>query len=127
MDKMDELNSLISDEQKDSLGAPRVLRATDPDVFSDPESARVRARQLGCIGIRRYNNRQGGESWMPCSNESDFRKHNGIGPSGRRFRRQQLEQDVREIIGRSRKKEDLVEEITEKAASPKTPTTQSRN
>lgn len=119
MDKMDELNSLISDEQKDSLGAPRVLRTTDPDVFSDPESARVRARQLGCIGIRRYNNRQGGESWMPCSNESDFRKHNGMGPSGRRFRRQQLEQDVREIIGRSRKKEDLVEEITEKSSKSK--------
>jgi DNA-binding CsgD family transcriptional regulator/8-oxo-dGTP pyrophosphatase MutT (NUDIX family)/predicted ABC-type ATPase len=119
MDEMDELNSLTADEQKDSLGAPRVLRTTDPDVFSDPESARVRARQLGCIGIRRYNNRQGGESWMPCSNESDFRKYNGTGPSGRRFRRQQLERDVREIIGRSRKKEESVEEIVEKSSKSK--------
>jgi 8-oxo-dGTP pyrophosphatase MutT (NUDIX family)/DNA-binding CsgD family transcriptional regulator/predicted ABC-type ATPase len=119
MDEMDELNSPIADEQKDSLGAPRVLRTTDPDVFSDPESARVRARQLGCIGIRRYNNRQGGESWMPCSNESDYRKYNGMGPSGRRFRRQQLERDVREIIGRSRKKEDVTEEIFEKSGKSK--------
>lgn len=119
MDKMDELNSLIADEQKDSLGAPRVLRTTDPDVFSDPESARVRARQLGCIGIRRYNNRQGGESWMPCSNESDFRKYNGMGPSGRRFRRQQLERDVREIIGGNRKKEDFTEEVAEKSSQSK--------
>ena len=116
---MDDSQITLEDENKDVLGGPRTVRTTDPDVFSDPESARVRARQLGCIGIRRYNNRQGGESWMPCSNESDFRKYNNIGPSGRRFRRQQLEQDLREIIGRSRKKEDLVEEITEKSSKSK--------
>ena len=116
---MDDSQITLEDENKDILGGARTVRTSDPDVFSDPESARVRARQLGCIGIRRYNNRQGGESWMPCSNESDFRKHNNIGPSGRRFRRQQLEQDVREIIGRNRKKEDPVEEITEKSSKSK--------
>jgi 8-oxo-dGTP pyrophosphatase MutT (NUDIX family)/DNA-binding NarL/FixJ family response regulator len=119
MEIMDDSQITLEDENKDILGGARTVRTSDPDVFSDPESARVRARQLGCIGIRRYNNRQGGESWMPCSNESDFRKHNNIGPSGRRFRRQQLEQDVREIIGRNRKKEDPVEEITEKSSKSK--------
>ncbi|NDE04720.1 MAG: hypothetical protein EB003_08745, partial [Flavobacteriia bacterium] len=89
-------------ETKDILGGPRRVRTTDPDVFSDPESARIAARNLGCIGIRRYLNRSGGESWMPCNNESDFRKYRGVGVSGRRFRRQQLEREVRQITGRGK-------------------------
>lgn len=89
-------------ETKDILGGPRRVRITDPDVFSDPESARIAARNLGCIGIRRYLNRSGGESWMPCNNESDFRKYRGVGVSGRRFRRQQLEREVRQITGRGK-------------------------
>ena len=121
MEIMDDSQITLEDENKDILGGARTVRASDPDVFSDPESARIRSRQLGCIGIRRYNNRQGGESWMPCTNESDFRKRNGIGPSGRRFRRQQLEQDLREIIGRNHKKEDGVEEIIEKSSKSKEP------
>lgn len=78
---------------------PRIVRSSDPDVYSNPDSARVRARQIGCIGIRRYNNRDGSVSWMPCTNESDYRRVSGFGPSGRRFRRQQLEREVRQIIG----------------------------
>lgn len=89
-------------DTKDILGGPRRVRTTDPDVFSDPDSARIAARNLGCIGIRRYLNRSGGESWMPCNNESDFRKYRGIGVSGRRFRRQQLEREVRQITGRGK-------------------------
>lgn len=97
---MDELNHETSEQSKAVLGAPRILRPSDPDVYDNPESARVRARQIGCIGIRRYNNRNGGVSWMPCTNESDYRRVSGFGHSGRRFRRQQLEREVREIIGR---------------------------
>ena len=94
---MDQFND--NSETKDILGGARVVRPSDPDTYSDPDSARVRARQLGCIGIRRYNNRNGGVSWMPCTNESDYRKYSGIGFSGRKYRRTQLEREVREIIG----------------------------
>jgi hypothetical protein len=104
MEIMDDSQITLEDEKKDILGGPRIVRASDPDVFSDPESARIRSRQIGCIGIRRYNNRDGKESWMPCTNESDFRKYTGQGVSGRRFRRQQLESDLRAINGRNKKK-----------------------
>ena len=32
---------------KDVIGGPRLVRTTDPDVFSDPDSARIAARNLG--------------------------------------------------------------------------------
>ena len=96
---MDEMNQDEIDNSKGALGAARILRPSDPDTFDNPESARVRARQIGCIGIRRYNNRDGGVSWMPCTNESDYRRVSGFGHSGRQFRRRQLEREVREIIG----------------------------
>lgn len=104
MEIMDDSQNTLEDEKKDILGGPRIVRSSDPDVFSDPDSARIRSRQIGCIGIRRYNNRDGKESWMPCTNESDFRKYTGQGVSGRRFRRQQLESDLRAINGRNKKK-----------------------
>lgn len=65
-----------------------VSRSTDPDVFSDPDSARVRARNLGCIGIRRYTARDGKTVWLPCSNGSDYNRAMNIrgdnSPRGRR-------------------------------------------
>ena len=96
---MDVSAELNNSNNKMAFG-PRIVRSSDPDVYSNPDSARVRARQIGCIGIRRYNNRDGSVSWMPCTNESDYRRVSGFGPSGRRFRRQQLEREVRQIIGR---------------------------
>lgn len=104
-------------EEKDILGGPRRVRTSDPDVFSNPDSARIAARKLGCIGIRRYLNRSGGESWMPCSNESDYRKYSGIGVSGRRFRRQQLEQDIRQITGRGKLAKKTLEDAVETKSS----------
>jgi DNA-binding CsgD family transcriptional regulator/ADP-ribose pyrophosphatase YjhB (NUDIX family)/predicted ABC-type ATPase len=95
---MDDSAEMQNIEEKVIFGA-RVVNPSDPDVFDNADSARVRARQIGCIGIRRYNNRNGTASWMPCTNESDYRRVSGIGHSGRRFRRQQLEREVREIIG----------------------------
>lgn len=65
-----------------------VSRSTDPDVFSNPDSARVRARNLGCIGIRRYTARDGKTVWLPCSNGSDYNRSMNIrgdnSPRGRR-------------------------------------------
>jgi hypothetical protein len=56
----------------------RVSRSTDPDTFSDPDSARIRARNIGCIGIRRYTARDGKLVWLPCSNVSDYNRVTGI-------------------------------------------------
>jgi hypothetical protein len=55
-----------------------VSRSTDPDVFSNQESARIRARNLGCIGIRRYTAGDGKTVWLPCTNVSDFNRLSGI-------------------------------------------------
>lgn len=65
-----------------------VSRSTDPDVFTNPDSARVRSRNLGCIGIRRYTARDGKIVWLPCSNGSDYNRVMNIrgdnSPRGRR-------------------------------------------
>jgi hypothetical protein len=85
-----------------AIMSERLLRTTDPDVFTNPDSARVRARQLGCIGIRRYGTRggeNGGMAWMPCTNESDYRRRIGIGPQARRDIRKR-EDDVSRRIAR---------------------------
>lgn len=57
---------------------PNVGRSTDPDTFSDPDSARIRARNLGCIGIRRYSARDGKLVWLPCTNVSDYNRLIGV-------------------------------------------------
>lgn len=59
-----------------------VSRSTDPDVFSDPDSARVRARQLGCIGIRSYTARDGKTVYLPCTNGSDYNRVMNLRPDG---------------------------------------------
>lgn len=60
-----------------------VSRSTDPDVFTDPESARVRARQLGCIGIRSYRASDGKIVYLPCTNSPDYNKARGLRNDGR--------------------------------------------
>jgi hypothetical protein len=60
-----------------------VSRSTDPDVFTDRESARVRARQLGCIGIRSYRARDGKIVYLPCTNSPDYNKVRGLRNDGR--------------------------------------------
>lgn len=91
---------------KDILGAGRRVRATDPDVFSDPDSARVRSRQLGCIGIRRYNSMTGTEVWMPCNNESDYRRRIGIGPQARRDKERAQARIEQRVIAKLKKSDD---------------------
>jgi hypothetical protein len=61
-----------------------VSRSTDPDVYTDRDSARVRARQLGCIGIRSYTARDGKRVYLPCTNGSDYNRVMGLRPDGRR-------------------------------------------
>lgn len=65
---------LVSAKVETKGFVPFVSRSTDPDTFSNPDSARVRSRNLGCIGIRRYVARDGKTVWMPCSNGSDYNR-----------------------------------------------------
>lgn len=73
-----------------------VSRSTDPDVYSDPDSARIRSRQLGCIGIRSYTARDGKTVYLPCTNSSDYNNRMNLRPDGRpkkRTVRKQKKQD----------------------------------
>ncbi len=63
------------------MGAPR---DTDPDVYLDPDSARIRSRQLGCIGISRRISKSGRNVWMPCTNMSDYSRLSRTTALGRR-------------------------------------------
>lgn len=66
---------------------PRLVRPDSFDAYVDKESARARSRTLGCIGIRQYGSTTGGTVWMPCSNESDYRRVTGQDAASRRLRR----------------------------------------
>ena len=59
-------------------------RDTDPDVYLNPDSARIRSRQLGCIGISRRISKSGRAIWMPCTNMSDYARLSRSTALGRR-------------------------------------------
>lgn len=85
-------------EEKGVSFGKRVVRPDEFDAYVDKESARSRARQLGCIGIRQYDSSTGGFVWMPCSNESDYRRVTGRSPLGRRERRRILRNEIEDVI-----------------------------
>jgi hypothetical protein len=86
-----------------AIFGPRQIRTTDPDVYTSPDSARVRSRQLGCIGIRRYATIDGGEAWMPCTNESDFRRSMGKGPQAKKDRDKKEREFIKRVIKKTNK------------------------
>jgi hypothetical protein len=70
----------------------------DPDVFTSPNAARMRARQVGCTGIRRYTTRSGVNVWMPCTTGVTFDRTMGYGAysrSGSRLEAARIEREVR--------------------------------
>lgn len=77
-------------------------RLGDPDVFTSPHAARLRARQLNCIGIARRATPDGDTVWTPCSNNSDYRRRMGLGPQARRDRRRAEDAMIRRIRRQSR-------------------------
>lgn len=83
---------------------PEYVRDNDPDVFMDPESARFRSRQLGCIGISRRISKTGRAVWMPCTNMSDYSRVSGSTAQGRRGQQRDTEKFVRTIVSRELKK-----------------------
>jgi hypothetical protein len=86
------------------VSGPEYVRDNDPDVFMDPESARFRSRQLGCIGISRRISKTGRAVWMPCTNMSDYSRAAGSTSLGRRGQRRDMENTVRTIVSRELKK-----------------------
>lgn len=81
-----------------NVGLSKGVRSADPDVFTDPDSARIRARQLGCIGIRRYDSTAGKYVWKPCTNESDYRREMGTSNSGRIQRRREIQEEITRFV-----------------------------
>lgn len=77
---------------------PEYVRDNDPDVFIDPESARFRSRQLGCIGISRRISKSGRAVWMPCTNMSDYARVAGTTSLGRRGQREEARRDIQKIV-----------------------------
>lgn len=105
------------------IGRARPRRG-DPDVYDDPNTARLRARSLGCIGIARRLTPDGSEVWTPCTNVSDYRRRTGRSPLGRRDEMRRFAEMLEEVGGpsyrrrrlRRFKKKDSLELVEEKTA-----------
>jgi hypothetical protein len=83
---------------------PQYVRDNDPDVFTDIESARFRARQIGCIGVSRRMSKTGRIVWMPCTNNTDFANRSGSTALGRRNKKRELDRSIRTIVSNELKK-----------------------
>jgi len=79
-------------------------RDNDNDVFIDPNSARTRASQLGCIGISRRISKTGKTVWTPCTNASDLARRAGTTALGRRGKVNRERQAIRTIVNQELKK-----------------------
>lgn len=96
-------------------------RDNDPDVFIDIESARKRARQLGCIGVSRRMSKGGKTVWMPCTNLSDYNNLTGMTALGRLNQDKRRNTVVRTIVREElkKRKKSISEELSGKAIGPK--------
>ena len=96
---------------------PEYVRDNDQDVFTDPELARARSRQLGCIGISRRISKTGRAVRMPCTNMSDYSRLTGSTSLGRRGKREQERSVVRTILreelGKLKRKKSILQELSE--------------
>lgn len=77
---------------------PEYVRDNDVDVFLDPESAKARSRQLGCIGISRRVSKSGRTVWMPCTNMTDYANSAGTTALGRRNMGKRRADEMREAV-----------------------------
>lgn len=96
---------------------PEYVRESDPDVYVDPDSAREKAKRLGCIGISRRISKNGRAVWMPCTNMSDYANRTGSTALGRRNmerqQRREMQRAVRTVLGGKKtplKKKSLITE-----------------
>ena len=109
------MNMFGASSAKASMAGPEYVRDNDPDVFTDPESARARSRQMGCIGISRRISKTGRAVWMPCTNMSDYARLSGSTSLGRRGRaseqRNAIRTVLREELGKLKRKKSIQEEL----------------
>jgi predicted ABC-type ATPase len=105
-------------EEKSEQYSPR---DNDTDVFTDIESARRRARQLGCIGVSRRMSKSGKIVWMPCTNMTDYNNLTGMTSLGRLNQEKNTQKVIRTVLSQElkKRKKSLVEEIMGKAIGPK--------
>ncbi len=100
---------------KSGLIGPEFVRDNDPDVFTDIDSARMRSRQLGCIGVSRRVSKTGRTVWTPCTNNSDYARLAGTTSLGRRGARRDFERAVRTVLmsdlKRPKRKVSIYEEL----------------
>jgi hypothetical protein len=96
-----------------AMQGQRRIRKGDPDVYLSADSARVRSRQMGCIGIRRYATIDGGEAWMPCTNESDYRRSMGVGPQAKKDREKREREFIKRVIKKTPSNSRLVSKVVE--------------
>lgn len=96
---------------------PEYVRETDPDVFMDPDSAREKAKRMGCIGISRRMSKNGRAVWMPCTNMSDYANRAGSTALGRlnmeKRKQRDIQRAVRTVIAKDKtpvKKKSLITE-----------------
>lgn len=105
-------------EEKSQQYSPR---DNDADVFVDIESARRRARQIGCIGVSRRVSKSGKTVWMPCTNLTDYNNLTGMTSLGRLNQEKNTQKIIRTVLSQElkKRKKSLVEEIIGKAIGPK--------
>lgn len=78
--------------------APFTPDVGEPDVYTSPDAARMRARQIGCTGIRRYTTQSGRQVWMPCTTGVTYDRNMGYGAysrTGSRLESARVEREVR--------------------------------
>jgi hypothetical protein len=111
------MNMFGASMAKAAMTGPEYVRDNDPDVFNDPESARARSRQMGCIGISRRISKTGRAVWMPCTNMSDYSRLSGSTSLGKRGKREQERSVVRTILreelGKLKRKKSINQELSE--------------
>lgn len=100
-----------------SIQAAYMPRENDPDVFTDIESARKRAQQIGCIGVSRRLAKGGKTVWMPCTNMTDYNNLVGMTPLGRINQEKRNVSAVRTVLKNElkKRKKSISEEILGKA------------
>lgn len=91
----------IRNSQKSVVIGRAKPRRGDPDVYDDPNTARLRSRALGCIGVARRLTPNGETVWTPCTNVSDYRRRTGVSPLGRRDEMRRFAERLREVGGPS--------------------------
>lgn len=96
-DRAREAGAKVRNAQKSMIINRAKPRRGDPDVYDDADSARLRARSLGCIGIARQETQDGDYVWTPCTNISDYRRQTGQSVSPERDRIRRLQRKLRKV------------------------------